>query len=221
MGGSEIDVSPLIVRSGRQFAENDRPDLEALVPSDARIVLDVGCATGHLGAALKRRGVERVVGIELNPEAAREAEAVLDEVVCGNVDADELPWPDESFDCVVYGDVLEHLVDPWQVLRAQYRLVKPGGCVLVSIPNVGYWRVVVGLLRGRFEYTPDGSLDATHLRFFTRASVEELCRQAGLELVEVETSLDRGKSARLNRLTRGRLEHLLVWRYVVVARRPL
>lgn len=216
----ETEAPALVARSGRQFVENDRSDLEALVPTDAKSVLDVGCGPGQLGAALKRRGVARVVGVELNPEAARAAGGVLDEVVSCDIETEELPFPDESFDCLVYGDVLEHLVDPWAVLQSHRRLVKPGGSVLVSIPNVAYWRVVLGLLRGRFEYASHGTLDATHLRFFTRAGIEQLCGQAGLDVVRVHTSLGNGKSARLNRLAHGRLEHLLVWRYVVVARRP-
>src|SRR3954466_2739730 len=102
----------LVARSGSPPALNERPDLERLVPREARSVLDVGCGPGLLGAALKRRGVERVVGVELTPEAARRAAEVLDEVVVADVDVDELPFEDASFDCVIYGDVLEHLIDP-------------------------------------------------------------------------------------------------------------
>lgn len=214
-----MSVEPSVVaRSGRQLARNERPDLERLVPADARDVLDVGCGLGLLGAALKRRGVTRVVGVELTPEAAREAREVLDEVLSVDVEAAELPFPDGSFDCLVYGDVLEHLVDPWRVLREHRRLVRPGGRVIVSVPNVGYWRVVADLARGRFEYAAYGTLDATHLRFFTGATLERLCEQAGLRVIRVETGLPpRSLSGLLDRLTHGRLAHLLVWRYVVVA----
>lgn len=209
----------LVFRAGRQLAENDRPDLEALVPAEATAVLDVGCGPGRLGAALKRRGVARVVGVELTPEAAAAAAEVLDEVVTVDLDRAELPFPPGSFDCIVYGDVLEHLVDPWGVLRAHRPLLRTGGVVLVSIPNVAYWRVAADLLRGRFEYRGAGSLDATHLRFFTRRSIVALCEQAGLEVERVVTSVPPGtRSDLLNRVTGGRLEHLLVWRYVVVAR---
>ncbi len=209
----------IVARSGRQLAENERGDLEVLVPAGAQAVLDVGCGLGQLGAALKRRGVQRVVGIELNPVSAAAAAEVLEEVLTCDVETTPLPFADQTFDCIVYGDVLEHLVDPWTVLREHRRLVKPGGRILVSAPNVAYWRVVVALLGGRWDYQRCGTLDATHLRFFTRSSLEALCEQAGFRVDRVHTYLPRrGKSYWLNRLTAGRLQHLLVWRYIVEAR---
>jgi methionine biosynthesis protein MetW len=207
-----------VARSGSQFVENDRPDLANLVPVSASSVLDVGCGPGQLGAELKRRGVARVVGIELNPDAARVAAERLDQVLTLDVEFDELPFADGEFDCIVYGDVIEHLVDPWAMLRAHRRLAADGATVIVSTPNIGYWRVVVDLLRGRWEYRSYGTMDATHLRFFTRRSLVRLCEQAGLHVVRVHTSVPRNsKSGLLNRLTGGRLEHLLVWRYIVEA----
>jgi methionine biosynthesis protein MetW len=207
-----------VARSGSQFADNGRPDLVDLVPLSASSVLDVGCGPGQLGAELKARGIGRVVGIELNPEVSRLAVERLDEVLTVDVEANELPFADGEFDCIIYGDVLEHLVDPWAVLRAHRRLAAAGATVLVSTPNIGYWRVIVDLLRGRWEYRSYGTMDATHLRFFTRHSLVQLCEQAGLRVVRVHTSVPRNsKSGLLNRLARGRLEHLLVWRYVVEA----
>jgi 2-polyprenyl-3-methyl-5-hydroxy-6-metoxy-1,4-benzoquinol methylase len=115
--------------------------------------------------------------------------------------------------------VLEHLVDPWRVLREQRRLLADDGIAIVSIPNVAFWRVVLGLLRGRWEYTAHGTLDSTHLRFFTRRGIEQLVTQAGYRVERVVTPITPGgRSWWLNRLSAGRVEHLLVWRYVVVAR---
>jgi predicted kinase len=114
--------------------------------------------------------------------------------------------------------VVEHLIDPWAVLRAHRRFAADGATVIVSTPNIGYWRVIGDLLRGRWEYRSCGTMDATHLRFFTRRSLVQLCEQAGLRVVRVHTSVPRNsKSGLLSRLTGGRLEHLLVWRYVVEA----
>jgi SAM-dependent methyltransferase len=206
-------------RSGSQFAVNERPDIEALVPPGTQALLDVGCGTGRLGASLKALGIPRVVGVELNPRAAEEARAALDEVVVADIERDELPFEDASFDCIVYGDVLEHLVDPWATLVRQRRLLDPEGAVLVSIPNVGHWRNVLNVARGRWEYTAWGPLDATHLRFFTWSGIEQLLDQAGYRVEQVKTPIAQGsKSWLLNRVTRRRVEHLLVWRYVVLAR---
>jgi SAM-dependent methyltransferase len=209
----------LTARSGSQFAVNERPDIEELVPPHTQALLDVGCGTGRLGGSLKTLGIPRVVGVELNPRAAAEARAMLDEVVVADIEKDPLPFADGSFDCIVYGDILEHLVDPWTTLHSQRRLLTPAGAVVVSIPNVAYWRNVLDILRGRWEYTASGTLDATHLRFFTWAGIEQLLDQAGYKVERVKTPLVRGgKAWILNRITRGRLEHLLTWRYVVVAR---
>jgi SAM-dependent methyltransferase len=209
----------LTARSGSQFAVNERPDIEELVPPHTQALLDVGCGTGRLGGSLKTLGIPRVVGVELNPRAAAEARAMLDEVVVADIEKDPLPFADGSFDCIVYGDILEHLVDPWTTLHSQRRLLTPAGAVVVSIPNVAYWRNVLDILRGRWEYTASGTLDATHLRFFTWAGIEQLLDQAGYRVERVKTPLVRGgKAWTLNRITRGRLEHLLTWRYVVVAR---
>lgn len=195
----------------------ERPDLEELVPRDARSVLDVGCGSGSLGAALKRRGVDRVVGIESDPDAARLARDRLDEVLELDLERDALPLPDGLFDCIVYGDVIEHLVDPWRIVREQRRLVAPGGRIVVSTPNVAHWPIVLALLRGRWTYTRAGPMDVTHLRWFTRSSLEALLAQAGYRVLEDHSHLPRGKARIADRLTRGRLRHLLVWRHVVVA----
>lgn len=210
---------PPVARAGSQFVENDRPDLAALVPLDADAVLDVGCGPGQLGAELKQRGVARVVGIELNPRAAELAAGRLDEVITCDIETSELPFPDGSFDCIVYGDILEHLVDPWALLRAHRRLLRESGTVIVSMPNIGYWGVIRDLLRGRWEYTSFGTMDATHLRFGTLRTIRGMCEQAGLRVEAVHTSVpERSKAGLFNRLTRRRLEHLLVWRYILEAR---
>ena len=169
--------------------------------------------------SLKALGIPHVAGVELNPRAAEEARGVLDEVVVADIERDELPFEDSSFDCIVYGDVLEHLVDPWATLVRHRRLLDPAGAVIVSIPNVGHWRNVLNVARGRWEYAAYGPLDATHLRFFTWRGIEQLLDQAGYRVERVKTPIAHGsKSWLLNRITRRRLEHLLVWRYVVLAR---
>jgi 2-polyprenyl-3-methyl-5-hydroxy-6-metoxy-1,4-benzoquinol methylase len=214
----QLPESP-VARAGTQFVENDRPDLAALVPAGAHDVLDVGCGPGYLGAELKRRGVARVVGIELNPAAAKLASERLDEILVCDIETEELPYADGSFDCLVYGDILEHLIDPWALLRAHRRLVREDGKIIVSMPNIGYWGVIRELLRGRWEYTTFGTMDATHLRFGTLQTIKGMCEQGGFRIAEVHTSVPRNSKAGIfNRLTRRRLEHLLVWRYIVEAR---
>lgn len=149
-------------------------------------VLDVGCATGYLGAVLARRGC-RVVGIEVDPAAAAEAREVLTEVVEADVDGAELDLlvGERRFDVVVLADVLEHLVHPEPVLRSAARVLKPGGSVVVSVPNVTHGSLRLALLQGRWEYRDTGLLDRTHLRFYTRAGLVGLVEDCGYHVTEL------------------------------------
>jgi SAM-dependent methyltransferase len=156
------------------------PPLLRAVPPGARVVLDVGCGAGAHGTLLKREDPRRVVlGVELDPAAAEEARAVLDRVFVADAEAGDLPLEPGSVDCLLYGDVLEHLRDPEAVLARHRRLLRPGGAAVVSVPNVGHHGVIAALLRGDFPYAPAGVLDATHLRFFTLASFAKLLLDAG------------------------------------------
>lgn len=149
-------------------------------------VLDVGCATGYLARALISRGCT-VSGFEADPAAAEEARPLLDKLVVGDVEEVDLAaaFGAGNFDVVVFGDVLEHLRDPLTVLRRATRLLAPGGTVVASIPNVAHGSVRLALLHGRFDYQPLGLLDFSHLRFFTKASIETLFADAGLVPVDV------------------------------------
>jgi len=173
-----------------RYSFHARQDVLGLIPASAKSVIDVGCASGVLGAALKRQrpGIQ-VRGVEISPEAASRAREVLDDVHCGSAES-SLPgsWPRP--DCVVFADVLEHLPDPWSVLRRYHEIIEPGGTVVVSVPNVGHRSVVKGILCGRFEYVDAGILDRTHLRFFTRASAVALVEKAGFRVEEVHCNLD-------------------------------
>jgi SAM-dependent methyltransferase len=141
-------------------------------------VLDLGCATGTTGAALKARQPAHVVGIEIEPAYAEEARPRLDEVIVADV---ETASPEGRFDALIAADVLEHLKDPWAALRRYAQLLEPGGTAVVSLPNVGHWSTYANLARGTWPRKPEGIFDATHLRWFTLRDARELLRQAGLE----------------------------------------
>jgi 2-polyprenyl-3-methyl-5-hydroxy-6-metoxy-1,4-benzoquinol methylase len=164
------------------YYEHARPEVVALVPRDARVVVDVGCGAGALGAALRReRPASRVFGIEPVAEQALRARQRLDGVA---IQSAEDPFPD-AFprpDCVVFADVLEHLVEPLRVLERWRTLLEPPGTVVVSLPNVGHASVLVPLLRGSWRYVDAGVLDRTHLRFFTRHTALALVEKAGFHV---------------------------------------
>lgn len=117
-----------------------------------------------MGAAIKENGT-RVSGIEAFPEAAEQAKEKLDHVVLGDIETMEMPYEEEQFDCVIFGDVLEHLFDPWAVIEKVKPYIKHNGVILASIPNVAHISVLAPLLAGNWSYTEYGLLDKTHIRF--------------------------------------------------------
>ncbi|MFI5461446.1 MAG: glycosyltransferase [Isosphaerales bacterium] len=165
-----------------------RPEVLALVPETARMVLDIGCGEGRLGEALKRRQPAQVVGIELNETAAATARGLLDQVRTGDVEKLDPPFPAGSFDAVVCGDILEHLREPGRLLRQARGWLAPEGRLIASIPNIRHHSVVRSVLQGNWTYESAGLLDQDHVRFFTRREIEKLFFRAGFA-VELMSSV--------------------------------
>ena len=159
-----------------------REDVLPFLPSGVRDVLEIGCARGATGGFLKARLGCRVTGVELNPEVAARAAAVLDRVVTGDVVEVDLEGP---FDAVLALELFEHLTDQHRFLARIRALLRPGGRLVMSVPNVGHWSIVEDLLAGRWDYLPIGLLCHTHYRFFTRRTLEDWLRAAGFASVEL------------------------------------
>src|SRR4051812_35787430 len=202
--------------------ESARPDVQAHVPHAARRILELGCSAGALGAALKARQDALVVGVELDPGYAREAEARLDRVIVGDAGAFATgPAPPEApFDCLIAADVLEHLADPWAALRGAAAMLAPGAAVVVSLPNVLFWGALARVIRGRrWPREPDGIFDRTHLRWFTEADAVELLASAGLRDVRVHPRywVEGAALRRRERLARTPLRPYLAPQHVLTA----
>ena len=152
----------------------------SLVPPATR-VLEFGCATGYMSEVLKDRLGCTVVGIEIDHGAAALAEQHAERVIVG--DAEKIDYAaelaGEEFDVVLFADVLEHLKQPADVLRRVRPFIGENGVVIASIPNIAHASVRLALLGGEFRYREWGLLDDTHLRFFTRASIQDLFEETG------------------------------------------
>jgi SAM-dependent methyltransferase len=151
-----------------------------------RDVLELGCGAGAMTRAMAEIGC-KVVGVEMDPVAAEHARPHADQVVVGDLVTLDLAAElgEGRFDVLVFGDVLEHLPDPLAALRKLRPLLRPGGHIVVSVPNVAHGDVRLALLSGRFDYASLGLLDATHLRFFTWDTLRTLLQDAGFVSVEV------------------------------------
>ena len=208
------------------------PDILKLIPPDAQIVLEIGCGAGALAAAYRRVN-PRVewYGVEPNHSAASHAFAA-DHVdyVCRKpleeCDFDNESFPDQPFDVLILGDVLEHMANPWEQLKRLAAMAQAGAQILACIPNVGHWTIVRDLLKGEWGYADEGLLDRTHLRFFTLASIKSMFADAGLHVFEVRGRMlcNQGfeewvQESGVN-LDAGMRNQLQAYQYVVRALKP-
>jgi 2-polyprenyl-3-methyl-5-hydroxy-6-metoxy-1,4-benzoquinol methylase len=190
-----------------------RAEMLPFLPPTLRSLLDVGCASGRFVGLVKQRFPDADVwGIDPVAYEGGDFHRVVGRF------PDDLP-AGRVFDCIVFNDVLEHLVDPWGVLRATRPFLAPGGVVVASIPNIRNLEILRALvLHGRWEYTEIGILDRTHLRFFTRSGIVDLFERSGWRVQTVAPLNIKGRSHHAaNRLSRGRLSGFLAHQFAVVA----
>lgn len=202
--------SDLYAEKNPEYFAKARTEIEPLLPvqPDRLLhVLEVGCAQGHTLEWLKRSGrCAWAAGVEPFAQVTAPA-GVIDRFYKLNIE-NELPDLDPaSLDLILCLDVLEHLIDPWKTVRRLDSLLKPGGSFIISVPNVRYYHVLIDLaFKGRFEYSEDGILDRTHLRFFTRSSAINLAESSGAEVQAVITpGLHRWQKRLLTRMGLGDL----------------
>jgi len=167
-------------RPAELYPAEERLEVLPLIPTGTRALLDVGCGRGGFGRSLRNSGrVGTIWGLEQNGAFGQEASRHYDELIIGTFPEALVGHP-ARFDCVVFNDVLEHMVDPWEALRQARSLLKPGGAVVASIPNVRNARTLFDLVvRGDWTYVDMGVLDRTHLRFFTKRTVRSLFSESG------------------------------------------
>jgi 2-polyprenyl-3-methyl-5-hydroxy-6-metoxy-1,4-benzoquinol methylase len=178
-------LNELYVEKSAWYFESSRPEMLRFIPDSARRFLDVGCGAG--GFAKNLKGPDReVCGVELCEPAAEVARGHLDKVFTG-LFGPELDLPKGYFDCIIFNDVVEHILDPVATLRYASTLLTEDGVLVASIPNVGnfptIWRLAV---KGEWEYKEHGILDKTHLRFYTRSSIVKLFEASGFEINTIE-----------------------------------
>jgi len=202
-----------------------RTEIAPYLPKRLERVLELGPGQGSTLAWIKQTHPDVwAYGVELFDEAAVEARHVFQEVRVGNVET--LPFEQDmepaSLDLVLCLDVLEHLVDPWAVVNRLSPLLRPGGRLLVSVPNIRNWKFLWRLLtKADFHYTDAGLLDRTHLRFFVRDTAAALAKAGGLEVRGVHPARPFAFPEAKWWLTRLGLipEGLLAKQWIVVAER--
>ena len=150
------------------------------VPKTAKYVLSVGCASGITEAELVKQGM-KVVGVEINSEAAKIARERGLTILEGNVSEIDVNINAQLYDCIIYADVLEHLIDPCKILKRHVDFLRPNGTVIISVPNFRHYSVLWQLfVRGQVHYVDAGILDRTHLRITTRKMLLQWFEKTGL-----------------------------------------
>ncbi len=171
--------SPLRESKPDSYFAQDRSEFLDWVGGPCRSVLEIGCGTGGSAAWYRDHGAQTVVGVELDPTTGEMARKQFDIVYVEPVES-ALGKIEGAFDLIVCADVLEHLHDPWTIVRRLAGQAHAETRLAVSIPNIRYAGAIARIVAGRgFEYDASGIFDATHLRFFTPRNVEQLLLQGG------------------------------------------
>jgi SAM-dependent methyltransferase len=206
------------VRPEGYFA-SDRAALVRRLPRPLGRVLDVGCGEGRTAPSLREAGATWIAGIELEPAAAAAAAESYDEVRVGAVES-ELDALEGTFDTILLYDLLEHLVDPWDLLRRLRGVAVTRARVHVSIPNARHWTLLRDLaVRGTFGYTEAEHRDVTHLRWFTRSDLVALLESTGWAVDGVDFGALRPASRVAARVTRSLSAELLAYQLSALAHR--
>ncbi len=202
------------------YYNNRRENFFRFLPDRLGRVLEAGCGAGVLGKRLKDEGrADYVCGIELSRHAAALAAKRIDKVIVGDLDTLPLHELRGPFDTLIFADVLEHLNNPWDVLHNLRAGLRDGGCVVASIPNIRYYKVIRQIVRDEWRYDSDGILDRTHLRFFSLSSIVDLFTLAGFEIVEIGREAKSTRWSRLLAKLDKRVEDFVTIQYYVRARK--
>jgi len=162
-------------------------DVLGLIPTGSRRIIEIGCGSGALAREFKKISPEcEYVGVEIDPAYAELAARHCDRVLTLDIEnVAEGFWKECSDrDCWIFADVLEHLKDPWRVLKSVREVLPGTGVVIACIPNVQHWSIQINLMLGNFRYEDIGLLDRTHLRWFTRKSIIEMFESNGYAIRE-------------------------------------
>ena len=171
-----------------QYPYFQRKEMLQFVPLECKKILEVGCGDGRFSSLLKEREGVEVWGIEIHPDSAAVASRKLDKVLCGDfVEILKMDLQENTFDCIVFNDVLEHFLYPEEILAGLKKILIKDGYVVSSLPNFRYvgnlWEIIIDK---DFQYKSAGILDKTHMRYYTEKSIIRLYQQSGYKVLKCQ-----------------------------------
>lgn len=162
-----------------------RPEIAELIPIKIKTILDIGSGQGSFLKLVKELTGAETWGIEIESEVAERAKNQIDNILVGKVEDLLNSIPDAYFDCITFNDVLEHLLEPTEVLKMIKPKLKENGLIIASIPNVRFFSNLYELIiQKNWEYKDFGILDTTHLRFFTKQTMKKMFENSGYKLIK-------------------------------------
>jgi len=210
-------------------------DIVELIPESAQKILDVGCSNGALGNYLRAMNPKCIVdGVEIDEIFCTEAKKKLNHVVNANLNKKQLKelLPDKKFDCIIFADILEHLLAPDEKLMDAFNFLNDGGTVIISMPNIRHISSLFSIfILGTFPRKKRGIFDSTHLRWFTISDANNMIESHGFAIQKTTYNLrigDKGDSF-LNKVTRKLLtpiaafypvREFLTYQYSIRATKP-
>ncbi len=174
-----------IIKSDFYYRFN-RSEMIKYIPENAKLILDVGCSEGNFGKLLKEKRACTVWGVEPDVKSASIAMKNIDRVF-NTIFDENIDLENAKIDCIVFNDVLEHIINPNRVIQICKKYLAKGGVIVSSIPNIRYYEIIRQILFEKdWRYTEAGILDKTHLRFFTSKSIIKLFENEGYKIITHE-----------------------------------
>jgi len=213
----------------KDYFNNPRLDLIGLIPRNINNkILEIGAGSGDTLVEIKKLKLAgEVVGVELiNMTDSQQKNSEIDRLIIGNIEEIELDLPENYFDVIICGDVIEHLIDPWNVLRKLHKHLKDSGIIIVSIPNIREYHILYRIvILADFKYGDRGILDRTHLRFFCKKNIISLLTTTMYTPVTIYSifKLEKKLSTKkiVDMLTLGFIRDFLTAQYIVVAKKGI
>ena len=209
------------MKEANNYYNQTRSEVANFVPSNIKSILDIGCSQGDFLKLVKEQTGAETWGIEVVTEIAEEAINKIDHVLVGKIEELINSIPNGYFDCISFNDVLEHLIEPIDVLKMMRFKLSENGIIIASIPNVRYFFNLRDLLIYKdWHYTDSGILDSTHIRFFTQKSMKRLFEEAGYIIIRQKgiNKINSWKFKLFNSLTFGFFTDTKYLQFVCIAK---
>ena len=208
----------LYMEKSRDYFSNIRSDIIRFIEK-SNAILEIGCGAGSTLHYIKQKGyAAEVWGIDI---VDLDQKSRLDKFILCDIEESDPDLPVDYFDVIIFADVLEHMINPWDILTRTKKYLKKEGVVIVSLPNFREISTIYNIIiKGDFKYSETGILDKTHLRFFCKKNIIQIFQQSGFKIKRISNSLFNSRRRKIfNRLTFGVFEEFLTYAFIVVAER--